>query len=84
MDKQTVNWQRNVANTPTTSKIDNQNTSKFLGGKSSHDGLTSSSKNDKLKKIQQARNQATIMETMGARYRKMVSPFNTNNINQQP
>ena len=61
--------------TPTTNPNVNQSPSKFLGGSVSHSKLFSNQNQTKFKRPQ---NQATIMEAMGARYRKMVSAFNTN------
>ena len=60
----------------------NANKSKFLGI-IPHASLTNNNNNKKNNKIKTTQDQATIMEAMGARYQKMVSSFNTNNIHNQ-
>ena len=66
--------------TPTSNT--NTNKSKFLGN-NSHKSLTNNHNNKSRLKSKTTQDQLTIMEAMGARYQKMVSSFNTNNIHNQ-
>ena len=68
--------------TPTNNN--DNNSRKFLGGNISHEHLFDKKINNNHKNKRRKQLQATIMEAMGVRYQKMVSPFNSNNIHNQP